>query len=571
MKTGMLSKISVWPSDSVKKTLAKMALIKSNKNIPAGIVLICDSRNKLLGIATDGDIRRGLSEGISLDDPIEKVMNKNPFLIEGPKNSNEILSIIAAKIKQEHWHKDRLNKIIVVDKNRRVIDLVSFYDLWQKSDVRFKQVAVVGLGYVGLTLAVTLADIGFKVCGYDTDAKVTNSLNSGTPHFFEQGLEQIFKDNLKINLNIVNNFKDGNNCDVYFIAVGTPLNKKNKQPDLSYIKSAAENIGSVLKSNDAVILRSTVPVGTTREVVIPILEKKSGLKAGEDFFVAFAPERTIEGKALEELKKLPQVIGGINWASADLVANIFNHLTHSVVLVESLEEAEMVKLVNNVYRDVTFAFANELSLVCHKFGINTHRVIEAANKGYDRGQVPLPSPGVGGVCLEKDPFLFIASAQKVKYVPKLASHARAISEAMVDFVATEINSFIKTKKKNNSKVLILGAAFKGRPATSDIRGSTTVGLITRLKKLGIKNIHVHDPVVKGDEVSALGVKYTEDLRAAFTNADAVVVMNNNPIFEGLNLRQLLPLAHNTVLLFDTWGLYKEDEIKKIKGVKYKKL
>jgi UDP-N-acetyl-D-mannosaminuronic acid dehydrogenase len=304
---------------------------------------------------------------------------------------------------------------------------------------------------------------------------------------------------------------------------------------------------------------------------MPILEKKSGLKAGVDFFVAFAPERTVEGRALEELRKLPQIIGGINWVSTDLVANIFNHLTHSVVLVESLEEAEMVKLVNNVYRDVTFAFANELSLICHKFGINTHRVIEAANKGYERGQVPLPSPCVGGVCLEKDPFLFIASAKKVKYIPKLASHARSISEAMVDFVAAEINSFLKKKKKNNNKILILGAAFKGRPATSDIRGSTTIGLIARLNKCGIKNIHVNVPMVNGDEISSLGVKYTEDLMAAFTNADAVVVMNNNPAFEDLNLRQLLALARNTVLLFDTWGLYKEDEIKKIKGVEYKRL
>ncbi len=572
MKKTNLSKICIPPDASIRQALNMMALVKTKKfDIPAGIILVCDSKGKLLGLATDGDIRRGLSKGISLDDLITKIMNPNPFLIEGPLSNNEVLALIANKIKKEQWHKDRLNKIVIVDKNKQVLDVVSFYDLWQSSDVRFKQIGVVGLGYVGLTLAVTLADIGFKVHGFDSDAKVINLLNSGKPHFFEQGLEQIFKDNFKSNLNIVGDFKEENNCDVYFIAVGTPLDKKTKKPDLKHIKSAAENVGSVLKFSDAVVLRSTVPISTTRKVVIPILEKKSGLKAGGDFFVAFAPERTVEGRALEELKKLPQVIGGINWASVDLVASIFNHLTHSVVLVDSLEEAEMVKLVNNVYRDVTFAFANELSLICNKIGIDTRRVIEAANRGYDRGQVPLPSPGVGGVCLEKDPFLFIGSAKNVGYFPKLAQNARDISGLMVDFVATEISSFLKSKKINSPKILIMGIAFKGRPATSDIRGSTSIGLIARLKKFGFNNIFVYDPVVKSDSIAHLGVKYTDNLKQAFSGADAIVVMNNNPAFEDLNIRSLLSLAHENVLLFDAWGLYKAEEINKVQGVKYKKL
>ena len=567
-----ISKICVSQDCNIKKALSLMMLNKSKATvIPAGIILVTDESQRLLGIATDGDIRRALSVGANLNTPIEKIMNRRPFLIEGPKSSHEILSLISNKIKKEHWHKDRLSKIIIVDKDKKVIDLVSFYDLWQKSDVRFKQMGVVGLGYVGLTLAVTLADLGFRVLGYDADRKVANSLKSGRPHFFEQGLEQLLKDNLNVNFKIAANFEAENNCDVYFVAVGTPVDKKTKKPDLSYIKSAAENLGQILKFGDAVILRSTVPIGTTRNVVVPILEKKSGLKAGDDFLVAFAPERTVEGKALEELRKLPQVIGGINWASADLAASIFNHVTHSVVLVDSPEEAEMVKLVNNVYRDVTFAFANELALICHKLGINTSRVIEAANRGYERGQVPLPSPGVGGVCLEKDPFLFIESAKKINYLPQLAQSARSISQAMVDFIAREVNLFLKSKNRQSPKVAILGLAFKGRPVTSDIRGSTAVSLVEKLKKSGINDINIYDPVVRRDAIKHLGVKHSHSPKEVFTRADAVVVMNNNPAFEDLNMRQLLGWASNNVLFFDTWGLYKEEEIKKVEGVKYKRL
>ncbi|MEK7608997.1 MAG: nucleotide sugar dehydrogenase, partial [Patescibacteria group bacterium] len=351
--------------------------------VPAGIILITDESQRLLGIATDGDIRRALSAGVNLSTPIGKIMNRQPFLIEGQKSSNEIISLVTEKIKREKWHKDRLSKVIIVDKKKRVVDLVSFYDLWQKSDVRFKQIGVVGLGYVGLTLALTLADLGFRVRGFDTNPRVAKSLRSGRPHFFENGLEDILKDSLKKSFEVVDDFKGADNCDVYFIAVGTPL-AVNKKPNLDHLKSASYMVGRVLKNGDAVVLRSTVPVGATRNVVIPILEKISGLKSGDDFSVAFAPERTVEGKALEELRILPQVVGGINWASADIAANIFNHLTHSVILVDSLEEAEMVKLVNNTYRDVVFSFANELALVCNKLGLNTRRVIEAANRGYTR-------------------------------------------------------------------------------------------------------------------------------------------------------------------------------------------
>ncbi|MEK7590515.1 MAG: nucleotide sugar dehydrogenase [Patescibacteria group bacterium] len=567
-----LSKIFIKPTESVK---AALKLLSANRpiqtSVPGGIVLIVDKNQTLLGVATDGDIRRALSRGVSLNSPISKIMNKDPFVVEGPKTSTEILSLAVEKIRKENFYKDRLNKIIVVNEDRQVIDLISFYDLWQHSDVRFKQIGVVGLGYVGLTLALTLADLGFQVRGFDANKEVQASLKAGKPHFFENGLKEILKDNINKNFQVADNFRGINNCDIYFIAVGTPLQKDNK-PNTSYLKQATEQIGKVLKNGDAIILRSTVPIGITRNFVVPNLEKVSGLKAGHDFFVAFAPERTIEGKALQELRTLPQVIGGINRSSTNLAASVFNYITHSTVLVDSLEEAEMTKLINNTYRDVTFAFSNELSLMCHHFGIDTHRVIEAANRGYSRSNVPLPSPGVGGACLEKDPFILLASARTKNLNPLLLQHARTVSDMMVDFVADETLKFIKNHKATikNPKILILGFAFKGRPETSDMRGSTTIPLVKKLQK-EVRNIYGYDPVVKRSDITPLKVKYISDLKKGFEDADAVIIMNNNPAFETLNIRALLSLSNKPCFLFDTWGLYGKEEIQKVRGIEYKKL
>ena len=565
-----LHQFFVNPSDAIKSVLDKINNTKlENPSLPTGIVLVADRTGRLIGIATDGDIRRALSSGVSIEDNISKIMNKNPFLIVGPKSNLEILSIITEKIRTKNWHKDRLNKIIVVDEMKRPIDLVSFYDLWQKSDVRFKHIGVVGLGYVGLTLALTLADLGFKSKGFDVNPAVIKNLKSGKPHFFENGLEGLLKDNLGKNFEVVDDFAGQNKCDVYFIAVGTPLNNK-KKPNLDFLKNASEKIGKVLKNGDAVILRSTVPVGTTRSVVIPILEKYSKLKAGDDFFIAFAPERTIEGKALEELKKLPQVIGGVNWASADLASNIFSHMTHSVVLVDSLEEAEMVKLINNTYRDVVFSFANEVSLVSRKFGISARKVIEAANRGYDRSNVPMPSPGVGGACLEKDPFIFMDSASKKGYNPLLARDSRKISELIVNAVSEDILKFIKAKNIKNPSVLIMGFAFKGKPVTSDVRGSTSIHLVNKIKSK-IQDIRVFDPVVSEKDIVKYGARNIRNIKDGFKNVDAVVVMNNNQSFESIDIREMLKLAKKPCLLLDCWGLYNKEEVEKVGGVIYQSL
>jgi len=569
-----LKKICVSPKNTLKET---MDLMNSNKPeitlLPPGIILVVNKNQKLLGILTDGDIRRALAREIKVEDLVERAMNKNPFFIETEnlKSSTDTLLLISEQIRKGQWRKKYFERIIVVDKKRRVKDLLSLPDLLRSGDVRFKHIGIFGLGYVGLTLGLTLADLGFEVKGFDSDPQVVKAVKKGRPHFFEMGLESLFKDHSGKNFKVTDNFQGENACDIYFITVGTPL-KKNKRPDLNHLGQCARALGKVLKRGDAVIVRSTVPVGVTRNFIIPLLEKHSGLKAGSDFLVSFAPERTVEGQALEELRKLPQVIGGFNRASADLTTSIFSFMTDSIFLVDSLEEAEIVKLINNTYRDVIFSFANEVSLICQKWEINTHRVIEAANAGYERSNVPHPGPGVGGYCLEKDPFIFIESAERKSYSPLLAPNAREISTRILDSIAKSIFDFLKkSKKTKKSKIFVLGLAFKGQPLTSDTRGSTSLLLARKLQKKGYQNIWGFDPLVAREAAAKNKIKYVTDLKKGFDRADAILIMNNNPDFEKIEMRHYLNFSRPPILFFDAWHLFQREEIEKAQGVIYKTL
>ena len=542
--------------------------------IPAGIALVVDKGRKLLGIVTSGDLTRAMVAGRALTEPVSAIMNTKPFVIEGKASAQEIIRRVVNETREHGWPKGRLDKIIMVDEQHRVTDLLSIHDLWQASDIRLKKVGVVGLGYVGLTLALTLADLGFEVRGFDINEKVRKLVAAKKAPFFELGLPELLAEHVGKHFKVASSFAD-ERCDVYFIAVGTPVGEgKRKKPDLSALQAVAESIGEVLKQGDLVVLRSTVPIGTTRDVVTPILEKHSALTAGEDFFIAFAPERTVEGKALEELRTLPQVIGGINRMGANLASDIFNLMTHTIHIVDSLEEAEVVKLINNTYRDVTFAFANEVSLICQRWGIDTNTVVNAANAGYPRSSVPKPSPGVGGYCLDKDPYIFMEGGRAKKYAAKLFEHARAVNTRILEMVAERVVEHLATfgtRQKKDHKIFILGFAFKGKPATSDLRGSPTIALTKMLQKAGYKNIWGFDPVVASTELTGLGVHTVSDMKAGFKGAHAVIIMNNHEDLASPRIQVLLKECAPGAMFFDTWALHGKDDIAKIDGISYHRL
>jgi UDP-N-acetyl-D-mannosaminuronic acid dehydrogenase len=417
-------------------------------------------------------------------------------------------------------------------------------------------IGVYGLGFVGLTLASTLAKNGLVVIGIDPNQAVIDSLKNGKPQFYESGLEALLGE-LKIN-NPIEFVTDSDDLEVniHIICVGTPINHDGS-PNMFYVNEVAGAIAKKLKKQDLVIFRSTLPVGTMRQVVIPILET-SGLAIATDFYLAFAPERTVEGNALEELKSLPQIIGGFNQKSVDLTANLFQKITKNIIQVDSLEAAEMVKLMNNTYRDLVFAFANEVANICDRLNINAFKLIKAANQDYPRNPIPSPSPGVGGTCLSKDPYLYTSSYGD--YKPVLGEISRRINANGHLYVFEKIKKYCELVDKNiNSlKILMIGLAFKGKPQTSDIRDSVGLKLVEILPNRD--NLYIKDFVVPKSTIETLGCHYVEDLTAGFAQVDVVLVMNNHELNNKFNLNQALSLINESSLFFDGWDLFNQQQI-----------
>lgn len=424
---------------------------------------------------------------------------------------------------------------------------------------------MIGLGFAGLTLGLTLSEVGYSVYGIDKRPEVIATLRNGKAHFFERGLDDMLKREIGNRLQLFTEIPDIS-ATIYIITVGTPI--INRVPQMDDLRSAAEAVGKVLKRGDLVTLRSTVPIRTTRTLVLPLLEQISGLRAGSDFFLAFAPERTVEGRALQELRSLPQIIGGLTSACVSRCSDLFRTFSPHIIAVESLEAAEFIKAVNNSYRDITFALANEIALMCHQWNLDAHRIIKAANLGYPRSSIPQPSPGVGGYCLTKDPHLLVYSARQVGVEPRLTLAAREVNEAMPHHVAGVVENFYRTHGKSmpGSKVLLLGIAFKGRPETSDLRFSPSLDVAALLREKGCR-VSGYDPQI-GPAAMAEAQITPAGLYDGFANADAVVVMNNNPHFETLPVHDLLKNSADPVLFYDTWRLFSPEILHVLPKVRY---
>lgn len=556
---------------TIRETM-KIITGAASRGAPTGIALVVNNNKKLLGIVTDGDIRRALVNDVDIDSAVENIMINDPITVPKDLSETKMIELVTKKVETSGRIRDvKVDQVIIVDKDGRVDDVLNFFELWKGSDVKNKTVCVIGLGFVGLTLSIVLADAGFKVIGYDINKEVVNHINTGRPHFYEKGLPSLLKFHVaRGNLRADSDLTEGK-ADIYILSVSTPIGK-NRKPNLDLLRKATRKVGKVLKKRDTVILRSTVPVGTTRNLVLPILEEASGLKADEDFYLSFAPERTVEGNALEELRSIPQVMGGLNKRSLDESVNFFSYFNNTVVRVPSLEAAEMVKLINNSFRDLSFGFANELALICDRWGLDAVNIVKAANEGYPRNPIPVPSPGVGGVCLKKDPYLYAHSAEKVEHKAEISLMSRKINEYMPMFIVRKVESFMKRYKNNANdvKVFIIGFAFKGEPETSDTRGSTAIDLVNLIKDKTTWRLTGYDPVVSKEVIESNGVAGAS-LREGFKGADCVLIMNNHRSYLDMDILGLTNLMSKPALLFDCWHLFPCAEIERVEGIVYEGL
>lgn len=418
-------------------------------------------------------------------------------------------------------------------------------------NVKMYDIGVLGLGYVGLTLATVLAEVGRSVIGIEKRADVVDLTNQGVPHFSEMGLEQaLSRVTSSGNLIAAQEFPEGISCDAYIITVGTPLSVDGLVR-LDMIEKAARQVADNMRDGALVILRSTVKVGTTRQVVTPILAA-----TGKRFHIAMCPERTLEGRALQELRELPQIIGADDSIASDRAAAVFERLTSTIVKVSSPETAEIVKLVDNTFRDVQFAFANEVARLCDAFGVNAHEVISSGKLGYARTNVALPGL-VGGPCLEKDPHILLQSAQARGINLEITSAARLVNERQpsetVRFISDEIG---RRGLRSPLRVRLVGMAFKGIPATEDLRGSMSIKVLDALKKAHPEaEFGIFDPVIAPRSLAAAFP--TEDVFDVFDEAiegaSVVVIANNHPTLGAFSPRTLSQRIAPGGFVFDYWN------------------
>lgn len=412
-------------------------------------------------------------------------------------------------------------------------------------------VGVIGLGYVGLTLATVLAEAGYKVIGVEKRPEVVEQTNAGMPHFSETGLPDALSRVVRSGgLVATEQLRPEAFCDTYIITVGTPLSSEGAvRTDM--IEAASREVSANMHDGALVILRSTVKVGTARDVVSPILAA-----SGRRFDIAMCPERTLEGQALQELRELPQIVGADDPDVSDRAAAVFRRLTNSIVQVSSPETAEIIKLVDNTYRDVQFAFANEVARLCDAFDVNAHEVISSGKLGYKRTNVPLPGL-VGGPCLEKDPHILLQSAHSRGIELEMTAAGRLVNERQpaetVRFIGKEI------AKRNLASPLIicvLGMAFKGIPATDDLRGSMSVKVLDELKKAHPDaEIRLFDPVIPPER---LAVTFSDErtfsrVGDAVSGASVVVIANNHPALGRISPRTISEFIVPDGFVFDYWN------------------
>ena len=399
--------------------------------------------------------------------------------------------------------------------------------------MNINHICIIGLGYIGLPTASTFANMGIQVTGVDNNPDVVKSLKAGKVHIYEPGLGEVVEKALKSGKLQVANAPVP--ADAFIIAVPTPF-YDDKKADLSYVCSAAESIVPILRPGNLVILESTSPPLTTRDRVQPILEK-TGMKAGKDFMLAYSPERVLPGQILKELIENARVIGGVDRASAEAGRDLYKLFVKGEIILTDATTSEMVKLMENTYRDVNIAIANEFSRLADRFGVDVWEAIQIANR-HPRVKILNPGSGVGGHCISVDPWFFVEAAPDIT---PLIHTARNVNDGQPKFVITLVDRALGGIQ--GKQIAVLGLAFK--PDVDDLRESPAVEVSRLLVKAGAI-VTAYEPYKSDFKIQGASVMPT--LKKTILNAEAILLLVDHLQFRSLSPAEFIKLTKARIII-----------------------
>jgi len=397
-------------------------------------------------------------------------------------------------------------------------------DLREKIKNKSAKVGIIGLGYVGLPLAMEFAKEGFSVVGIDVSREKVDKLNQGENYIIDVNDNDLKWAIEKRLFRATTDYSVIKNVDAISICVPTPL-RKTKDPDVSFIIAATEELAKFIHKDLIIILESTTYPGTTRELVLPILER-SGLKVGGDFYLAFSPERVDPGNPIYKTKNTPKVLGGITKSCTEMAKLLYEQIIEKVVPVSSTESAEMVKLLENTFRSINIGLANEMALMCDRLGVDVWEIIEAAGTKPFGFMKFYPGPGLGGHCIPIDPFYLSWKMKLLNYNAKFIELAGEINSSMPEYVVTLVADGLNMKRKtiNGSKVLIIGVSYK--KDIDDTRESPALDVMKLLEARGA-NLEYHDPFVERIVLNGKELRSVDIGENKLKSYDAVVIITDH--------------------------------------------
>ena len=415
-------------------------------------------------------------------------------------------------------------------------------DLLNKIETRQAHIGIVGVGYVGLPLAVAFAQAGFRVTAVDVSKEKVEAINAGRSYIEDVSTEDMEPLVNEGRLRASTEYAALAEVDAISICVPTPL-RKTKDPDISYILNAAENIGRYGGTGKLIVLESTTYPGTTEEIILPCLVH-NGDTVGQDFFLAFSPERIDPGRTDYTIYTTPKVIGGVTPDCLGVAMALYGTVVERPFPVSSAAAAEMVKLLENTFRAVNIGLVNEMALMCDKLGLNVWEIVEAAaTKPY--GFMPFyPGPGLGGHCIPIDPHYLSWKLRSLNYTARFIELAAEINSFMPEYVMGKVAEALNRDRKavNGSRVLVLGVAYK--PNVSDVRESPALDIIHLLQERGAE-VQYHDPYVpdlRHEGMDLCSVALTD---TAVTSADCLVIVTHHNTFDWSRIAELAKLIVDT--------------------------